>query len=187
MLARRIKIRWVLPVLVLFCLCAKVAADIVYVGAQSQSFYVRINRTGDTAFDLTEGTALKAGQYTATNATIAATGLPALVSSYRVLIGTAATQTSTDIDVGVGVMIWNGTATVDLASNQPISPQYVNRGRTWRFDSPSQMTATPIITALKPFNGLCRMNWSAPLPDETSVFEVEGATITPTAGVEPVL
>ena len=104
--------------LIVFGLASTVRADFVFSTTTGQTLYVRINRTGDTAFDLTEGSALKLGQYTATDATIIATGLPAGEYSYRIFVGTAGAQTNTDVDVGFGTFNWNGgTVSADAAAS----------------------------------------------------------------------
>lgn len=102
-----------IAILLLLCSASPSLADIVIYGTQAQSLYVRVNVAGDTAFNLTEGTSLKLGQYTATNATIAATSLPAGTYTYRVFVGTAAAQASGDTVISNDVFIWDGTTTSD--------------------------------------------------------------------------
>lgn len=87
--------------LLLALLPALAHADVVFNYETGQTLYVRFDDASNTAVDLTEGSTLKEGRYTAADAAIDSAGLAAGTYTGRVFIGTAGAQSSSDVIVGV--------------------------------------------------------------------------------------
>lgn len=87
---------------ILFALAAPLAsAGIVFNYETGKQLYVRFDDSSNTAVNLTEGSTLKAGRYTAADAAIDTAGLAAGTYTGRIFIGTAGAQSSSDVLVGV--------------------------------------------------------------------------------------
>lgn len=87
---------------IIFALAAPVAtAGIVFNYETGKQLYVRFDDSSNTAVNLTEGSTLKAGRYTAADAAIDTAGLAAGTYTGRIFIGTAGAQSSGDVLVGV--------------------------------------------------------------------------------------
>lgn len=76
------------------------------------SLYVLFDDASDTAVNLTEGSSLKAGWYTAADAAIAAASLAAGTYDYSIMAGLAANKSAGDLLVGANTkpFRWNGTS-----------------------------------------------------------------------------
>lgn len=79
------------------------------------AFYCRFDDASDTAVDMVQGTSLKKGIYTVSDADIEAEALPAGVYTVRIFAGDAATQADTDELVGIFYYFgWDGELQYDV-------------------------------------------------------------------------
>jgi hypothetical protein len=81
---------------------------ITYASVPGLSLYVRFDDASNTAYDLTEGATLKSGLYSVADATID-NGLASGEYTARILVGTAAGQSASDVCVGSQFFAWDGS------------------------------------------------------------------------------
>ena len=196
-----ILVRAVISLIICVAQWQLVAADLPpYFGVAGQTLYARVNVAGDTAFDLSEGTGLKVGQYGATNAVIAATALPVGQYSFRVFIGTAGAQAAGDVDVGIGYFIWSGTATLDgfnvvqieqvdattqIANNSaggatlPVNQVPVPPSRTWKVKPTDDGLVDEVTITTKLGGGakLYAIDFAADLATNGRITDINSVTI----------
>jgi len=193
--------QFTLMVMMMVAAAARAWGDLPpYFGVQAQTLYARVSVAGDTAFNLTEGTGLKVGQYSATNAVIAATALPAGQYTFRVFIGTAGAQAAGDVDVGVGYFIWSGSVTLDglnvvqieqvdattqIANNTaggatiPVNQVPVPKSRTWVLKQTDDGLVGELPRAVKLGGGskLYSIEWAIDLATNGRLIDFNSAAI----------
>lgn len=83
---------------------------IIHHDSTGQSLYARFDDGSNTAVDLTEGSSLNVGKYTAADSAIVTAGLAAGTYTGRIFGGTAGAQANTDYQVGsFSGFVFNGT------------------------------------------------------------------------------
>lgn len=83
---------------------------ITFYYASGTNLYVLFSDNSDTRVDMTEGTGLKAGLYTASDSNISSSGLAAGTYSAKVLVGTGGSATASDLHVGTNAeFIFDGS------------------------------------------------------------------------------
>ncbi len=97
------------------------SAGIVFNYETGKQLYVRFDDSSNTAVNLTEGSTLKAGRYTAADAAIDTAGLAAGNYTGRIFIGTAGAQSSSDVLVGVVNDFTFGASTQTSSDSRLIS------------------------------------------------------------------
>lgn len=162
--------------LLLFALVAITArAQIIYYGSTGQTLYARFDDGSNTAVNLTEGSTLTAGRYSAANPAIVTAGLATSTSSYtyRVFVGTASGQSSADIAVGNGSTYWNGTVTQDALASKGITS-----ARVTNLDNADVATSTRQVTVAS--LGTMVTNWLAMV--SSNAFTVPALANAPSGG-----
>lgn len=67
-------------------------------------------------------------------------------------------------------------------------PTYVDADHTWRFDSPSQLTAPNYLYENIGFSGLVAMDFTEPMSSSDSLSSISAATVTDIVGAtEPTI
>lgn len=65
---------------------------------------------------------------------------------------------------------------------------YIDPDHTWRFDSPSQLTAPNYLHERIGFAGLVQMDFAEPMPSQDSISTISAATVTDIGGsTEPTI
>lgn len=180
------------------------AANVIfYVGPTGQTLYVRFQTGASTyvATALTEGSSGGLGNYTASEATIAAlTGMDTASTGngypFRVFVGSASASAADPI-VAFGDLPWDGSAEVPLADlvaaevegGGTVSPFLVPKGHNWKFDNATQVTAPNSIVETAGFDDLLvEMDLSGVLNANASVQSITTVTVADVAAAtEPTI
>ncbi len=72
-----------------------------------------------------------------------------------------------------------------IADALPVSAANVDKDHTWKFDSPSQVTAPNIVNEVIGFVGLVQMDFDEPMPARSSIASITSAAFANDAGTEP--
>jgi hypothetical protein len=74
-----------------------------------------------------------------------------------------------------------------IDSKPLLSPEFVDRDHTWRFDNSRQTTAPNRVTENTAFDGLTKIDFTNCIDSDDSLASINSVTISPTAGDEPTL